>query len=157
MYRNVYRRDVHLNDALNLALADVGECDVISVKEGKARVIVLEIAGLPHSGRILVDEAEDAFVLAGLLFVHKRGCKFKTDIKIVFFLAEAEILSDTVGEYPLVLLDDVFSELDTGRRNYITGKIVGKQVIITSCDPIPMLTDSNLIFVENGSVHSVPV
>ncbi|MBO5037243.1 MAG: DNA replication/repair protein RecF [Clostridia bacterium] len=74
-----------------------------------------------------------------------------------FKLAEAEILSDTVGEYPLVLLDDVFSELDTGRRNYITGKIVGKQVIITSCDPIPMLTDSNLIFVENGSVHSVPV
>ena len=98
MYRNVYRRYVHLNDALDLALADVGECDVISVKEGKARIIVLEIAGFAHSGRVLVDEAEDAFVFAGLLFVHQRGCEFKTDLKIVFLLAEAEIFCFSVAE-----------------------------------------------------------
>ncbi|MBQ2720954.1 MAG: DNA replication and repair protein RecF, partial [Clostridia bacterium] len=71
---------------------------------------------------------------------------------MAFKLAEAEILAETSGEYPLILLDDVFSELDIGRRNYITGKILGKQVIITSCDPIPSLPDANLIEVKNGVV-----
>lgn len=70
-----------------------------------------------------------------------------------FKLAEAEILAETTGEYPLILLDDVFSELDIGRRNYITGKILGKQVIITSCDPIPLLKDSNLICVKEGRIE----
>lgn len=70
-----------------------------------------------------------------------------------FKLAEAEILAETTGEYPLILLDDVFSELDIGRRNYITGKILGKQVIITSCEPILSLPDAKLIPVKNGKVE----
>ncbi len=72
---------------------------------------------------------------------------------MAFKLAETEIVGEMNGEYPLILLDDVFSELDTGRRDYITGKIKGKQVIITSCDPIPSLPDANLIYVENGTVR----
>lgn len=71
---------------------------------------------------------------------------------MAFKLAEAEIIGEVCDEYPLILLDDVFSELDTDRRNYITERIVGKQVIITSCDPIPSLTDANLIHVENGGI-----
>lgn len=74
---------------------------------------------------------------------------------MAFKLAEAEILGEMNGEYPLILLDDVFSELDTGRREYITGKIRGKQVIITSCDPIPSLPDANLIYVEHGTVRNM--
>ncbi|MBR5721104.1 MAG: DNA replication and repair protein RecF, partial [Clostridia bacterium] len=69
-----------------------------------------------------------------------------------FKLAEAEITGDTRGEYPLILLDDVFSELDTSRREFITGKIMGKQVIITSCDPISSMENANKIYVENGGV-----
>lgn len=69
-----------------------------------------------------------------------------------FKLAEAEITGNTRGEYPLILLDDVFSELDTSRREFITGKIMGKQVIITSCDPISSMENANKIYVENGGV-----
>lgn len=49
-------------------------------------------------------------------------------------LAEAEMLYELYGEYPLILFDDVFSELDMYRKNYITEKIRGKQVIVTTCD-----------------------
>jgi len=53
-------------------------------------------------------------------------------------LAEAEISFSVGGEYPVILLDDVFSELDESRRSYILDKL-GKeelrQIIITSCEP----------------------
>jgi DNA replication and repair protein RecF len=71
---------------------------------------------------------------------------------MAFKLAEAEITGETRGEYPLILLDDVFSELDTERRDYITGKIMGKQVIITSCDPITRIDGAKKIYVESGTV-----
>ncbi len=50
-------------------------------------------------------------------------------------LAEGEIAKRVGGEYPCLLLDDVFSELDEERRRYILGKISGRQIIVTSCEP----------------------
>ena len=73
---------------------------------------------------------------------------------MAFKLAEAEIIGEARGEYPLILLDDVFSELDAGRKNYITEKIRGKQVIITSCDPITPVFGGNTLYVENGTVFN---
>lgn len=50
-------------------------------------------------------------------------------------LSEGEACRQICGEIPVFLMDDVFSELDAGRRRYLAEKIVGKQVIITSCEP----------------------
>ena len=50
-------------------------------------------------------------------------------------LAEAEILRETTGERPVVLLDDVMSELDASRQAYIVGQLAGWQVFITCCEP----------------------
>ena len=49
-------------------------------------------------------------------------------------LAEAEILEENIGEPPVILLDDVMSELDDLRKSYMINKIKGKQVFITNCD-----------------------
>lgn len=49
-------------------------------------------------------------------------------------LAEAEILEKNIGESPIILLDDVMSELDDLRKNYMINKIKNKQVFITNCD-----------------------
>ena len=49
-------------------------------------------------------------------------------------LAERDIHSDNMGEYPILLLDDVLSELDVNRQRFILGKITGGQVLITCCD-----------------------
>ena len=50
-------------------------------------------------------------------------------------LAEAEILRETTGKRPAVLLDDVMSELDAARQAYIVKQLDGWQVFITCCDP----------------------
>lgn len=49
-------------------------------------------------------------------------------------LAECEILQQRCGEPPVVLLDDVMSELDEGRRSFLLNQLTGRQVLITCCD-----------------------
>lgn len=46
-------------------------------------------------------------------------------------LALTEIIKDRTGSYPVLLLDDILSELDKSRQSYLTEKIKGKQTIIT--------------------------
>lgn len=67
-------------------------------------------------------------------------------------LAETEIVKDTYGEYPVLLFDDVFSELDKNRKEYIIGKIKNKQVIITSCEDLHDFGGANVLTVKNGTV-----
>ncbi|MBR4934087.1 MAG: DNA replication/repair protein RecF, partial [Clostridia bacterium] len=50
-------------------------------------------------------------------------------------LAEGEISKRLTGEYPVFLLDDVFSELDERRRAFIMESLRGRQIIVTSCEP----------------------
>lgn len=49
-------------------------------------------------------------------------------------LAQTELMHEHFNEYPILLLDDIMSELDEARRMYLAGKIKGKQVIITCTD-----------------------
>ena len=65
-------------------------------------------------------------------------------------LAEGEVCRQVCGEVPAFLLDDVFSELDPGRRQYLAEKIVGRQVLITSCEP-EKINAARVIRVENGT------
>lgn len=54
-------------------------------------------------------------------------------------LAEAEIIKNITGQQPVALLDDVMSELDNTRQDYILNHIRGRQVFITCCDPSMLL------------------
>ena len=48
-------------------------------------------------------------------------------------LAEREIFLAETGEYPILLLDDVLSELDARRQDFVLNRIGGGQTLITSC------------------------
>ncbi|MBR5190585.1 MAG: DNA replication and repair protein RecF, partial [Clostridia bacterium] len=67
---------------------------------------------------------------------------------------EAEIIKDLKGEHPIILLDDVMSELDSTRQNYILNKMTDKQVFITCCEKetISRLSAGKVFKVENGKV-----
>lgn len=49
---------------------------------------------------------------------------------------EASLLTSTLGKKPLVLLDDVFSELDHSRRRCLVDNFKSHQVIITSVEDV---------------------
>lgn len=53
-------------------------------------------------------------------------------------MAEASLLKEVTGEQPVALLDDVMSELDQSRQDYILNHIGDWQVFVTCCDPDPL-------------------
>lgn len=71
-------------------------------------------------------------------------------------LAETSVLEKTSGESPIVLLDDVMSELDHSRQDYILNSIKNRQVFITCCDPTTILKMKKGAHFEikNGKIFS---
>lgn len=68
---------------------------------------------------------------------------------IVLKLTEAELLKNIVGSEPIVLLDDVMSELDESRQDYILNHVKNHQVFITCCDI------SNTLRLQKGKIYKM--
>ena len=68
-------------------------------------------------------------------------------------LSECEIIKEKEGEQPVLLLDDILSELDEGRRKFFIENINERQVIITCTDIEYLSGISDALFkVENGKI-----
>ncbi|MEG1551684.1 MAG: hypothetical protein RR355_05380, partial [Oscillospiraceae bacterium] len=69
-------------------------------------------------------------------------------------LSEADIIKEMTGEEPIILLDDVMSELDLSRQDYILNNINKRQVFITCCDPntVLRLCEGKSFHIEKGKV-----
>ncbi|MBE7030189.1 MAG: DNA replication/repair protein RecF [Ruminococcaceae bacterium] len=67
-------------------------------------------------------------------------------------LAECEVIKEFMGEYPVLLLDDILSELDEGRRAYLLGNISDKQVFLTCTEPERISNDAAYFKIENGRI-----
>ena len=59
---------------------------------------------------------------------------------------------ESAGDMPVFLFDDVLSELDAHRRDYLVQEMKGRQVIMTACDPAAADFGGavNLIHVDGG-------
>ena len=71
---------MHLYDTGNLMLCQVRQGDIVAEQERQTAVVVFEIQALTHTGRQLVDKAEDTVVAAGALLVHQIGIEAETDL-----------------------------------------------------------------------------
>ena len=69
-------------------------------------------------------------------------------------MAEREIFLAETGEPPVLLLDDVLSELDSKRQEFVLNRIGGGQTLITCCEDeeISRRTGSRVIMIENGRI-----
>ena len=50
-------------------------------------------------------------------------------------LSEMDVMREAMGEWPMLMLDDVMSELDPSRRRQLVGRLEGIQTFITCTDP----------------------
>lgn len=77
-------------------------------------------------------------------------------VVLSLILSEVELIKDEIGTYPVLLLDDVFSELDEERREYLVRFFGNMQVFITLTDSENLRSMENLektIFnIENGKL-----
>ena len=69
-------------------------------------------------------------------------------------LAAREIHKEIIGEYPILLLDDVLSELDPKRQEFVLNRISGGQVFITCCedDRLSRMLAGRVFHVREGSI-----
>ncbi|MBR5515611.1 MAG: DNA replication/repair protein RecF [Clostridia bacterium] len=73
-------------------------------------------------------------------------------IALALKLSEGEISKKICGSYPVFLLDDVLSELDKNRREYVLSGIGERQTFITSCntEDFSNIKDISAFKTENG-------
>ena len=64
-------------------------------------------------------------------------------------LAQRELFQEDTGQWPVLLLDDVLSELDARRQAFVLNRIRGGQVFITCCE------EEKLEGLEQGAVFRV--
>ena len=67
-------------------------------------------------------------------------------------LAQRELMGREAGEMPVLLLDDVLSELDPGRQDFVLNQIDKGQVFITCCEPGRFTKLGQTIQIHKGQV-----
>ena len=113
----------------------------------------------------VVTAALDELVAAGnqydlVITIDGREAKFYSSqgqtrtAALALKLAEREIYQNATGEYPVLLLDDVLSELDPRRQEFVLNRIAGGQVFITCCedDRLPVLLGGKVFHVKQGAI-----
>lgn len=77
---------------------------------------------------------------------------------LAFKLAQLEYMADVLGQRPLLLLDDVFSELDANHKAHIAQITSRQQTVIATVDleniPQSFLNSARILKVNEGSVKA---
>ena len=68
-------------------------------------------------------------------------------------LAQRRLMKQQSGQTPVLLLDDVLSELDPGRQDFVLNQITEGQVFITCCEPGRFTKLGKTVEIKNGSIH----
>jgi DNA replication and repair protein RecF len=101
---------------------------------------------------------DDVVLLAGGRDLRSFGSQGEQRLALLaLLLAEAETISDRTGVPPLLLLDDVLSELDPGRRRILAARVrTAGQALVTATDAamLPAAPDQ-LLEVTPGAVLQV--
>ena len=72
-------------------------------------------------------------------------------------LAEREIFLAETGETPVLLLDDVLSELDSARQEFVLNRIGGGQTLVSCCEAasVERMTGGRVLYMDKGRVNEV--
>ena len=87
--------------------------------------------------------------------INNQDCRYfasqgqQRTVALTLKLALMEIIKEEVKEYPVLLLDDVLSELDNNRQSRLLSIVKNYQTII-SCADINLNLEGNKIYIENG-------
>ena len=67
-------------------------------------------------------------------------------------MAQRDLMYKESGEIPVLLLDDVLSELDAGRQDFVLNRITEGQVFITCCEPGRFTKLGKTIEISHGEI-----
>ena len=79
----------------------------------------------------------------------------KRSAAISLKLSEIELIYEEKDEYPVVLLDDIFSELDIQRQMMLLDNLKGIQTFVTTTENIDIDKDSKIYNIENAIISMI--
>ena len=105
-----------------------------------------------ESGQCLTGPHKDDFeVTLGEKSLKSFGSQGQTRTSAISLkLAERELVRQDTGEEPVLLLDDVLSELDPGRQDFVLNQIQTGQVLITCCEKDRLTNFGQVLTIEQG-------
>lgn len=148
----------------NIEIKYKNTCDIENYDENKIKEVLLDklsnnIKKEIFQGNTLYGPHKDDFELyIENKNIREYGSQGQQRLSVLLIkMAELVIFNDIKGEYPILLLDDVYSELDITKRNEIMSFIPNNtQVFITSTDVNDISEDilkiSKVYKIENGKV-----
>lgn len=96
---------------------------------------------------------DDAAAMINGLSVREFGSQGQQrSAALVMKIGQARIIADQTGEAPVMLLDDVLSELDMGRQKFVLENISGMQIFITCCDERTVGRKGKVFRVQGGRI-----
>ena len=107
-----------------------------------------------ESGQCLTGPHKDDFdvTLSGLS-IKAFGSQGQTRTAAISLkLAQRELMQKESGEFPVLLLDDVLSELDAGRQDFVLNRITEGQVFITCCEPGRFTKLGKTVEISHGEI-----
>lgn len=110
-----------------------------------------------ESGQCLTGPHKDDFdVLLDGISLKAFGSQGQTRTAAISLkLAEREIFRDDTGEEPILLLDDVLSELDARRQDFVLNQIKTGQVFITCCETDKLTELGTVTMIQGGKKISM--
>ncbi len=109
-----------------------------------------------ESGQCLTGPHKDDFeVLLSGVNLKAFGSQGQTRTAAISLkLAQRELQRRESGEEPVLLLDDVLSELDPGRQDFVLNQIAAGQVFITCCEPGRFTKLGKTIPIRGGTIDA---
>ena len=117
------------DDPVNIFIAHIGKCHIVSLKERKSGVIILKIERFPHPRGHLVDKAENTLISAGAVFTHQAVFKGKAQILSSALDLKLPLLSVCLSDQHnegltvchIIIIENIFNFLSVYGKQYITG------------------------------------
>ena len=144
-----FRLDYHTVSTVSDPFASVAKLteDLQNHMESHARAEL-------ESGQCLTGPHKDDFdVSLSGLSVKTYGSQGQTRTAAISLkLAQRELMKRESGEEPVLLLDDVLSELDPGRQDFVLNQIQTGQVFITCCEKERFTKLGQTIQIRKGQI-----
>ena len=133
-----FAKEIHHNisgENLNLLYTPSVECDIISKESFLNKLIAAKAREIENGSSLYGIQRDDLRFFINEKEVRTFASQGQQRTTVLSLkMAQMENINEVRGEYPVLLLDDIMSELDITRRKFLTDKIRGKQVIITCTD-----------------------
>ncbi len=127
----LYSREEFLNNDVNVK--DIYISELENLKNARKQDVILKTTSVgPHRDDIEIKINGNSARSYGSQG-QQRSCA------LALKLGESEIIKSSTGQMPVTLLDDVMSELDEKRQDYVLNHITDRQVFLTCCDPSQVL------------------